>query len=170
MTPITTAQAATLANVTVATVRAWCRIGAVSAVKVSGKWEIDRASLTARIDIALDIETARITRNAKAIAALADLTPYRGADEKKTAQAKKRAAEKVLLLLEDGAIIPTSRVGLYSAVSSDGQGRYLVDTHTDTRSCECASWVSRTYCTHMTAAEAIEASKTNRRPALPIAA
>lgn len=159
MTPITTAQAAKQANVTVATVRGWCRGGAVYAAKVAGKWEIDPASLSARIGIALDIETARITRKAKVIAALADLTPYKN---------QKAAGEKVLQLLEDGAIVPTSRIGFYSAVSSDGLSRYLVDTHTG--ECDCASGLKRGYCGHRTAADAIEASKGTRRPALAIAA
>ena len=39
----TTAQAATTAKVTVATIRAWCRIGAVKAAKIAGRWVIDTA-------------------------------------------------------------------------------------------------------------------------------
>lgn len=46
-----TTTAATEAKVTVATVRTWCRIGAVAAVKVAGRWVIDTASLAARIAI-----------------------------------------------------------------------------------------------------------------------
>jgi hypothetical protein len=46
-----TTAAATQANVTVDTVRTWCRIGAVAAVKQAGRWIIDAASLAARIAI-----------------------------------------------------------------------------------------------------------------------
>ena len=44
-----TSEAATAANVTVATVRAWCRIGAVAATKTNGRWSIDPDSLAHRI-------------------------------------------------------------------------------------------------------------------------
>ncbi|MEU9470460.1 hypothetical protein AB0D78_28350 [Streptomyces avermitilis] len=46
-----TTAAAIQANVTVATVRTWCRIGAVAAVKQVGRWVIDTASLAHRIAI-----------------------------------------------------------------------------------------------------------------------
>ncbi|MFF9631713.1 hypothetical protein [Streptomyces fradiae] len=46
-----TTTAATQAKVTVATIRTWCRIGAVAAAKVAGKWVIDTASLACRIEI-----------------------------------------------------------------------------------------------------------------------
>lgn len=51
MTSITTTAAATQAGVTVATIRTWCRRGAVAAVKLAGRWVIDTASLTHRIAI-----------------------------------------------------------------------------------------------------------------------
>ena len=44
-----TTAAALEANVTVATIRTWCRYGAVTAVKQAGRWIIDSASLAARI-------------------------------------------------------------------------------------------------------------------------
>jgi hypothetical protein len=44
-----TTTAATQAGVTVATIRTWCRIGAVAAAKVAGRWVIEAASLTRRI-------------------------------------------------------------------------------------------------------------------------
>ncbi|MEU3220058.1 helix-turn-helix domain-containing protein [Streptomyces sp. NPDC006971] len=47
----TTATAATQADVTIATVRRWCRRGVVAAVKVAGRWVIDTASLARRIAI-----------------------------------------------------------------------------------------------------------------------
>ena len=46
-----TTAAALEAHVTVATIRAWCRIGAVTAVKKAGRWIVDTASLAARIAI-----------------------------------------------------------------------------------------------------------------------
>mgnify|MGYP003577476421 FL=1 len=47
----TTAVAAAQAGVTVATIRTWCRIGAVAAIKQAGRWVIDTASLAHRIAI-----------------------------------------------------------------------------------------------------------------------
>jgi hypothetical protein len=44
-----TTAAALQANVTVATIRTWCRIGAVAAAKVGGRWVIEAASLAKRI-------------------------------------------------------------------------------------------------------------------------
>lgn len=46
-----TTAAAAQANVTVATIRNWCRYGAVAAVKQAGRWIIDAASLAHRIAI-----------------------------------------------------------------------------------------------------------------------
>ncbi|MGV2914669.1 hypothetical protein [Streptomyces alfalfae] len=46
-----TTLAASQAHVTVATIRTWCRIGAVAAVKQAGRWIIDTSSLAARIAI-----------------------------------------------------------------------------------------------------------------------
>lgn len=46
-----TTAAATEAKVTVATIRTWCRIGAVAATKTAGKWAIDATSLARRIAI-----------------------------------------------------------------------------------------------------------------------
>lgn len=46
-----TTTAANSAGVTVATIRHWCRYGAVTATKVAGRWVIDEASLAHRITI-----------------------------------------------------------------------------------------------------------------------
>lgn len=46
-----TTAAAAEAHVTVDTIRAWCRIGAVAAIKRAGRWIIDAASLARRIAI-----------------------------------------------------------------------------------------------------------------------
>ncbi|WP_432051843.1 hypothetical protein [Streptomyces xiamenensis] len=46
-----TTAAAAQAEVTVATIRTWCRMGAVAAVKAAGRWVIEAASLARRIAI-----------------------------------------------------------------------------------------------------------------------
>ncbi|MEV5944786.1 hypothetical protein [Streptomyces sp. NPDC051994] len=46
-----TTAAALEAHVTIDTIRAWCRIGAVTALKQAGRWIIDTASLAHRIAI-----------------------------------------------------------------------------------------------------------------------
>lgn len=46
-----TTAAATEANVTVATIRSWCRKGVIAATKTAGKWVIDAASLARRLTI-----------------------------------------------------------------------------------------------------------------------
>ncbi|MEV8523107.1 hypothetical protein AB0451_02965 [Streptomyces sp. NPDC052000] len=48
-----TTAAALEAHVTADTIRTWCRIGAVDAVKTAGRWVIDTASLAHRIAIGL---------------------------------------------------------------------------------------------------------------------
>lgn len=47
-----TATAAQIAKVTAATIRTWARYGAVAAVKLSGRWNIDPDSLNHRINLA----------------------------------------------------------------------------------------------------------------------
>ena len=61
-----TTTAALQANVTVATIRTWCRAGAVAAVKQAGRWIIDTASLARRITIG--------ARRARKQAAVLDLS------------------------------------------------------------------------------------------------
>lgn len=46
-----TTTAARQAGVTTATIRTWCRKGAVAAVKAAGRWVIDAASLAYRISL-----------------------------------------------------------------------------------------------------------------------
>lgn len=46
-----TTNAAVQAGVTVATIRTWCRTGAVAATKQAGRWIIDTASLAYRINL-----------------------------------------------------------------------------------------------------------------------
>lgn len=58
-----TTTAAAQANVTVATIRNWCRRGVVSAIKTAGRWIIDAASLAYRITLgAAPMEIKPITR------------------------------------------------------------------------------------------------------------
>ncbi|MFK8851175.1 hypothetical protein [Streptomyces sp. Ac-502] len=56
-----TTAAALEAHVTVATVRTWCRLGAVAAVKTAGRWVIDAASLAHRIALGALKRPARKT-------------------------------------------------------------------------------------------------------------
>lgn len=60
-----TATAATHAGVTAATIRTWCRIGAVAAIKAAGRWVIEAASLARRI--ALGTRKPKIDRTAEFI-------------------------------------------------------------------------------------------------------
>lgn len=46
-----TSAAATQAGVTIPTIRNWCRLGVITAVKQAGRWIIDAASLARRITI-----------------------------------------------------------------------------------------------------------------------
>jgi hypothetical protein len=54
-----TTAAALQANVTVATIRTWCRCGVVAAVKQAGRWIIDTASLAHRIRIGKERRMSR---------------------------------------------------------------------------------------------------------------
>jgi hypothetical protein len=56
-----TTTAALEAGVTVATIRYWCRYGAIAAVKQSGRWTIDAASLNRRITIGKERRMAKKT-------------------------------------------------------------------------------------------------------------
>lgn len=53
MTAYTATAAATIADVTVDTVRGWARMGAVQATKVARRWSIDAASLAYRISLGI---------------------------------------------------------------------------------------------------------------------
>lgn len=48
---LTTREAATLAHVTIDTIRHWARYGAIRATKKAGRWHIDQASLLRRIEL-----------------------------------------------------------------------------------------------------------------------
>ncbi|WP_431979993.1 hypothetical protein [Streptomyces qinglanensis] len=70
-----TTAAALQANVTVATIRTWCRYGAITAVKQAGRWIIDTASLATRIAIG-----ARRTRKAKTMTTTGTLVQIAGGE------------------------------------------------------------------------------------------
>jgi hypothetical protein len=133
-TQTTTADAAKLARVSVRTVRLWCRLGAVAAVKTAGRWVIDLASLRHRIAL------ARRTV-AKQLAAFRDA---------KSAQGK--AAE----LLELGALVPAARPYQYVAIASNGIDGYLVDTLAG--SCTCKGHLYSARCYHLAAAVMLESA------------
>lgn len=59
-----TTAAAIQANVTVPTVRAWCRNGVVDAIKQAGRWIINAASLATRIAIG-ELKESRMTEQPK---------------------------------------------------------------------------------------------------------
>jgi len=131
MTATTTAEAAHRAGVTVATIRAWARYGAVTATKAAGRWNIDEASLTHRI--ALSRRTA-----AKQLAAFRD-----------TAAAQSKADE----LIESGSLIPMNPY-TFLAVSSSGGSGYIVNTVEG--SCTCKGHIYTGHCFHLLAAVALE--------------
>lgn len=55
---ISTAEAAAQADVTVATIRTWCRNGVVAAVKQAGRWIVETASLAYRIALPAQLRPA----------------------------------------------------------------------------------------------------------------
>lgn len=132
MTATTTAQAAQRAGVTAATIRTWARYGAVTAVKVNGRWSIDEASLTHRI--ALGRNTA-----AKQLAAFRD-----------TSAAQSKAGE----LIESGSLIQMPNPYTYLAVSSTGGSGYIVNTVEG--SCTCKGHIYTGHCFHLLAAVVLE--------------
>lgn len=163
MTKANTATAAQAANVSPRTIRRWAATGRVSATKTNGRWAIDTASLNTHI-------AARIARRADQIITLADFTPFKG---------KADAHDGVMNLLQDGSVIHLTG-GLYQVASKTSNNVYLVDTETQT--CDCKGWVRSNekaqvseegliaYCSHLTAANAIEASKSPARPVLTLIA
>jgi hypothetical protein len=130
----TTAEAARLGLVTIPTIRAWCRLGAVAAVKSAGRWVIDLASLRHRI--ALGRRTV-----VKQLAAFRDA---------------KSAQDKAAELLELGALVPAARPYQYVAIASNGADGYLVDTLAG--SCTCKGHLYSARCYHLAAAVMLESA------------
>src|SRR5690606_7366117 len=76
-TTITAADAAAFAGVTVATIRHWCRMGAVRATKRAGRWVIDQDSLQQRISLT-GRAPYRVTDYGTAYTITDQLAPYPG--------------------------------------------------------------------------------------------
>ena len=138
MSTMTTAEAARQADVTIATIRAWARYGAVTATKISGRWIIDADSLAHRIALPALLRAEVI-----------DLSAFRDA---------KAARTKATDLIEQAGIVPASRAGLFLAVSSDGANTYLIDTVEG--SCSCRGFAHQNRCYHLVAAALLTAQST----------
>lgn len=132
-----TATAAKTAGVTPATIRTWARAGAVTAVKVSGRWVIDEATLRHRIALGR-------TTVARQLAAFAD---------------PKATAAKAQEIVELGALIPLD-AWRYLAVSSSGKDGYVVDTLAG--SCTCKGYTYTSRCQHMVAAVMLDTTPAAR--------
>jgi hypothetical protein len=65
-----TTTAAQQAKVTTATIRTWCRIGAVAATKQAGRWIIDAASLARRIALTPRKTTKKIAYSVETMTAI----------------------------------------------------------------------------------------------------
>lgn len=124
-----TTTAAKAAKVTVATVRTWCRRNVVSAVKVSGRWVIDEATLNRRIELGVICGGLR----AAVIARYAD---------------KPHLVAKATELIELGGVT-LLRGRVCRTVGSNGD-HYL----TAPESCNCAAGLKGRYvCHHRIAAD-----------------
>lgn len=141
MSQTTAAEAATKAGVSLSTIRTWCRIGAVAAVKVARKWLIDAASLARRIAIGAQREDARIAA-IEAAAQMVDVSAFKDAAA---------ARNKAVQILIDRSLVATRFPGQYLAVSSEGIGAYLVDVIE--RSCICKAGHRLGRCSHVVAAD-----------------
>jgi hypothetical protein len=108
MSQTTAAAAAAQAGVSISTIRAWCRIGAVAAVKVAGKWLIEARSLTHRINLGRTPVPAPLTQvkgpvpSVDAIQAAAAAYEKARVDTNAAARAKKGAL-KTLDRTPDGS-------------------------------------------------------------------
>ena len=144
MTTHTTATAAHLAGVTPRTIRRWATAGVVTATRNElGHWLINADSLNTRI-------ATRIATRADRIAAHAALTPFKD---------QGKASDGLINLLQDGCVIPLIP-GLYQVASKTSDVVYLVNT--DEQTCDCKGHGRHGYCTHLTAANAVEAAKPAR--------
>lgn len=137
-----TATAARLGGVSVSTVRAWARYGAISATKTNGAWVIDVASLRHRISLGRRSVPAQLAQF-------------------RDSRAARTKAEE---LLELAALVPTRAPHRYIAVSSQGTDGYLVDTTIG--SCTCKGWAYSAHCYHLLAATILENSTPATRLAL----
>jgi hypothetical protein len=141
-TNTTATAAATLAGVSLSTIRTWCRVGAVAAVKTAGKWVIDAASLARRIAIGAQREDARIAA-IEAAADLVDTSAFKDA---------KKARDKAVQILIDRSLVATRHEGQFLVVGSDAEHTYLVETVGE-RSCLCKGSAHWGRCSHLLAAD-----------------
>ena len=73
-----TTTAAAQAKVTVATVRGWCRIGAVAATKVAGRWVIEATSLAHRISLGVRRAARKVVYSVETMTAIGGSRWQRG--------------------------------------------------------------------------------------------
>jgi hypothetical protein len=113
MSQTTAAAAATTAGVDISTICTWCRIGAVAAVKVAGKWLIETRSLAHRIALGRKPVPAPLTQvkgpvpSVDAIQAAAVAYEQARVDTNAAARAKKGAL-KTLDRTPDGVYGPVT--------------------------------------------------------------
>lgn len=88
-------------------------------------------------------------RKARKAAEVIDLSAFRDA---------KSARTKAVELVEQAAIVPASRTGLFLAVSSDGTNTYLIDATEG--SCTCTGHARTGRCYHLVAAAILTAKPT----------
>lgn len=87
-----------------------------------------------------------------AAAETADLAAWHGWQIDKAAEA-----------IEQGAVVPLSREGIYAVVSSDGVTTYLVDAIE--QSCTCKAAANGRRCWHLAAVAIVDAAAITRRAA-----
>lgn len=114
-----TTTAAHTAKVAIATIRTWCKVGAVEAKRISGRWNIDATSLTRRIEIAAEHRPTP-ARNAAPLTSVKGTIPteqeieaaarqYNAARiDYNAASRTKNAAEKILKRTPDGTYGPVT--------------------------------------------------------------
>lgn len=74
---------------------------------------------------------------------------------------KAEQVAKAVQLIEDGGLVPTSRPGVYRAVSSSGEVTYLVAE----QACSCRAGLNDRLCYHRIGVAILEAARPARRAA-----
>lgn len=88
-----TTAAALQANVTAATIRAWCRRGVIPAAKVAGRWVIEAASLARRIALGTEkVKTVKSNLTQEFVDVVCDSADH-AADAYNTVALKKLLAD-----------------------------------------------------------------------------
>lgn len=96
-------------------------------------------------------------RRITAAAADADLSAFHGWQVDKATEA-----------IEQGAVVPLSREGVFAVISSDGVTVYVVDA--TEQSCTCKAAANGHRCWHLAAVAIVSAAALIRRPARPASA